>query len=529
MDGEGLVIPFQGSILSCFDPLASCFGSSLFSVRVTMEAVALVPREGATGAQLFQELARNFKLSDTVRDALVAAQLDNLDEFRFLFDNEAKVEPWIGKLALGDEKVLQGARLRRAWSAVRLFYQQAEQDRSKVAIADLDSMLAESELRDAKVAFWRRYRQRYPAELHPADATLSRVARELTKRMLCVFNVWKVKSLQFQLHTTNRKRKLGENLFTEDQEEAEPVSQDWETYMDRLQILLVAYAMAGTEAIPQAPGAAVTSDAALGADSSQFVMVPLDVVMSYWYRAKRTSSVLPMARRLEWVQTRDVAERAEWVSRFRESSASLGAIIKEVMVARDAHWIAHLSASPTVELPSAGSTTPVVKTQQISQFTLGKSVNGRSVAKTMKDGTRLCAAFQQGQCKQKGTCPQGQHRCGVVTKKERVRGSTGPRWRWGDFTRVRQTSSPMYGRFDGWPQCTFDQSLLVLWMVSADCRLAPGSESRLIQSTKATILEAPIARRLFHCSSAGLLYKEPCTRNSESLSGWETGSQTSEV
>ena len=243
--------------------------------------------------------------------------------------------------------------------------------------------------------------------------------------MLCVFNVWKVKSLQFQLRTTNRKRKVGENLFTEDQEDDEPVAKDWEAYMDRLQILLVAYAMGGTEAIPQGQGAAVQSDIALGADSSQFVMVPLDVVMAYWYRAKRTSSMLPMARRLEWVQTRDVAERAEWVSRFRESSSSLQAIIKEVMIARDAHWVAGVSALPTAEPVAAGATAPVIKAPQVSQFTLGKAVNGRSVARTMRDGTKLCAAFQQGQCKQKGPCPQGQHRCGVVTKKERICGSPG--------------------------------------------------------------------------------------------------------
>ena len=59
-----------------------------------------------------------------------------------------------------------------------------EQDRSKVALADLDSLLEESELRDAKQAFWRRYRLRFPAEVHPGDAVVSRVSRELSKRML---------------------------------------------------------------------------------------------------------------------------------------------------------------------------------------------------------------------------------------------------------------------------------------------------------------------------------------------------------
>ena len=43
------------------------------------------------------------------------------------------------------------------------------------------------------------------------------------------------------------------------------------------------------------------------------------------------------------MQARDTEERAEWVSRFRETTLPLGAVIKEVMVARDAHW---LLASP---------------------------------------------------------------------------------------------------------------------------------------------------------------------------------------
>ena len=290
-----------------------------------MEALALIPREGATPAQLFTELAKNFKLHDAVRDALINSQIENLEEFRFLFDQETKVDLWIQKLSLGDERALQGARLRRAWYAVRLYYQQAEQDRSKVALSDLDSMLEETELRDAKTAFWRRYRQRYPADLHPADATLSRVTREITKRMLCVFDVWKVKALQFQLHTTNRKRKVGDNLFTEEQAEDDSTPQSWDLYLDKLHTLMVAYAMAGTAALPTPANPEPPTDAALGADSTKYVAIPLDVVMAYFFRAKRASAVLPTSKRLEWLQARDTEERAEWVSRFRETTLPLGA------------------------------------------------------------------------------------------------------------------------------------------------------------------------------------------------------------
>ena len=98
------------------------------------------------------------------------------------------------------------------------FFQHADAGRVKVSEADLDDLLDETALRDMKLQFWRRYKTRFPPELYRSDATLSRVTRELNKRMLCVFSVWKVKSLQFQLVSASKKRKLGENLFTEDQE-----------------------------------------------------------------------------------------------------------------------------------------------------------------------------------------------------------------------------------------------------------------------------------------------------------------------
>ena len=154
-------------------------------------------------------------------DALLKSRIQNLEEFRFLFEDEAKIEPFLAKIPLGEDRLVQGARLRRAWTAVSLFYKQADQDRSKVTASDLDTMLGDVELRDVKTAFWQRYRMRFPPDIHPADATLSRVSRELTKRMLCVFNVGKVKTLQYQFHTTQKKRKLADNLWMEAAEEEE--------------------------------------------------------------------------------------------------------------------------------------------------------------------------------------------------------------------------------------------------------------------------------------------------------------------
>ena len=118
--------------------------------------------------------------------------------------------------------------------ACKVYFQQVEQDCSKVALADLASLLEDSVLRDVKTQLWKRYRLRFPADVHPSDAVVSRVSRELPKRMLCVFSVWKVGSLQFQMGSSQRKRKSGEGLFTEKAETEEVVSHDCDTYLQKL-------------------------------------------------------------------------------------------------------------------------------------------------------------------------------------------------------------------------------------------------------------------------------------------------------
>ncbi|CAE7528746.1 unnamed protein product, partial [Symbiodinium sp. KB8] len=120
--------------------------------------------------------------------ALLATKVQNLEEVRYFFADEAAVDPWLKKTALGEDHNIQAARLRRCWAAIRFYFSQSEADRSKVALADLDCILGEGELRDLKTNFWRRYRQRYSPEVHPSDATISRVSREMGKRMLCIFS-----------------------------------------------------------------------------------------------------------------------------------------------------------------------------------------------------------------------------------------------------------------------------------------------------------------------------------------------------
>eukprot|EP00435_Cladocopium_sp_Y103_P031497 s1905_g8.t1 len=397
--------------------LVSPMTSDNVSCTSAVDAEAPGFKRGATSIDLWAakdilaKLGDNFGWDEAVVTALVNLGIESLQEFRFLWATEGAVETWVTKLGIGDKTLLQTARVRRAWAAVGLYYRQAEQDRSKIQLSDLDTMLGETELRDTKQQFWRRYKLRFSPEVHPADTTISRVAREMQKRMLCVYSIWKVKSLQFQLTTSQKKRKVGESLFVEEGEDEESCSHDYDNYLDKLYTLMLAYAMAGCAGVTGAPEAA--QELNLGADTTKFVLVPLDVVFKYFFRAKRSSAMLPPAARLQWLQARDLDERSEWVAKFRDSTSTLGQIIQDVFTARDAHWLPSTTSTSTSKAaagpsPSAASLKSPQKptSPSTSQLQMGKPIQGKAVAVALKDGTKLCAQFQHGNCKAKN-CPNG--------------------------------------------------------------------------------------------------------------------------
>ena len=105
---------------------------------------------GAIFAETMEALAKNFSLERPVVEALLKTKIENLEEFRFLFGDKSKIDVFLDKLTLEENRVNQGAQLRRCWTAVSLHFKTAEQDCSKVSTTDLDSMLANTELRNVK-------------------------------------------------------------------------------------------------------------------------------------------------------------------------------------------------------------------------------------------------------------------------------------------------------------------------------------------------------------------------------------------
>ena len=123
--------------------------------------------------------------------------------------------------------------------------------------------------------------------MYPSDATLPHFPRVEQAHVVCVCVCV---CSQCGKSRACRKRKLSDNLFTEELQEDELVVHDWENYLDRLQILLLAYALAGVHPLSSAPAAA--QELTLGADITEFVEAPLDVLMKFFHSAKRTTTCL---------------------------------------------------------------------------------------------------------------------------------------------------------------------------------------------------------------------------------------------
>ena len=395
-----------------------------------------VPVQKAGRDETFAVLSKDFKLSQEVMGLLLATNVADLEEFRFFFTKEEDIVPFLAKKTDLADKDLMAARLRRAWHAVRHFGLTREADRAAVSTADLDDLLDEHTLKDTHLSFWRRYKVRFPSEIMPADSLISRVSREMSRRMLMIYNLWLVRNLEYQLTSSKKRKRVGDGLYVDDPDEVVAGSHDFDEYLDKLFTYLLALAISGSGAAPG--GADAAREAALGAETTQFVLVPLDICYAYFWRARRASQLQPAASRLQWLMRVDTAERSQWVSRFREGDKTLGVVIRETMQQRDAHW----AVSPVIEFeqkaPRAGTppkpppppavAPPVVKQEVITPEKAAReqTIFGRKVRLIMKDGQALCLPFQHRQCVT-SNCAKGLHKCAVVVSGEgRVCGGNHP-------------------------------------------------------------------------------------------------------
>ena len=123
---------------------------------------------------------------------------------------------------------------------------------------------------------------------------------------------------------------------------------------------------------------------------------------------------------MKWNQMRDEADRAVWVDRHRNGSESLGKTIAAITAAREAMWEIPID-SPAPSLSERYPSREQVwrEPQDKGGKPKGKGevkppakAQGKGIATSLADGTKLCNRFNSGTC----TSPncRFEHKCGMV-------------------------------------------------------------------------------------------------------------------
>ena len=428
---------------------------------------------------LFKKLGEDFGIhKDVIRYMLRTCEMKSIHDFRYYFTNDAAVEDMVHRVRASGHvddpnylnKGLNISRVRQALDGVRRELSKRERGSEAVDTADLDEPLPAQDLKNLKKAHWKRYKAHYPAHVMCADVLISRVSRELSKRSLQVQAFSNVRTLTHQVTSVKKKRKVGNDLYTNDVPDLN-LSLDYDGYLNQMFTYMIALSIAGCINRANPPPGGETMESI----STLFVEIPMDLLMKYYFRAKHSSQQQPLSRRFSWLQEKDIAERSEWAEEYNKSEAPLGEVIRHVMLKRDAHWyppILHTNDTEALrnEIKKQASKQLALENRIAKQTRDGRkgggvppggggagSLNtspggkgtppgkqggggggggspppgsaklfGHPVAFKMKDGQKLCRAFQKGECKNvvddagKG-CKDGLHKCAVLTNREGTR------------------------------------------------------------------------------------------------------------
>ena len=381
----------------------------------------------------FEDLFTRFKVADEILKWVISDTglgCSSLVDFSSAI-NDGNIDVVVNESkVLGDgPKLLQGGRIRQVLKSLR----EAEEDAAKLKMrgqneTDLDVLLPQVELDGLDAHFWARYKVRYPAWVRPSDLLISRLSREIGKRLLSIHDIWKTRSLLHQKKSKQKKQKVGDvEITTGEPEDPEHVSRDVGTYLNLLFTLMLAFAMAGAEPHPHPP----VEPEVKGSSTVKYVLVPLDIVCNYLFRIQEKLTKVPHAQQLEWLTTRDEGERAMWVDRYRDSGKTLGAVIEEVFHMREAMWEYGEPSTPTKALPPPKQVPPPPpqpprKGKGGSKGSGGQGGGGKKIKLIkyyLKDNTKLCPDWQKGSCKNNmWNCSKGKHMCGAVEVGGRVCG-----------------------------------------------------------------------------------------------------------
>ena len=125
----------------------------------------------------------------------------------------------------------------------------------------------------------------------------------MDRRLLTVYNIWKVKTLRHQVTTTKKRKQVGTDLYTfDDERDKASGAHGVENYLARLHTYLLALSIAGSIKVQGAP-----DEEAFGSDSTNLVKVPWDVLQSYYFRASRAVMTMTEASQLAWLEKKETS------------------------------------------------------------------------------------------------------------------------------------------------------------------------------------------------------------------------------
>ena len=428
----GVVVFFCSVACFSLQPRAPAFITLTFRIMASALTVGgtviAVPEVSSDAPALFNDLGEKLRLhTKVVKYLLETVQLASLEEFGRLVTTEEAIGDLIAKVPDLEGRELQTARLRMAWCGVREAMSSSETRKKRGAEADdLDDMLPQPDLDNLKDAFWLRYKESYEPEEEPSDTLVSRLFRELLRRLLTTRDVWATRSLAHQLRRERKRSKLTDHhdiIETEKEVDVDP-GRSLANFLLLHPVLMLAYARAGALKRDGAP-----EREPRGSDTTRFVQVPKDVVMRYHRRlvarAKRLSELGVPA--LEWVQSRDEAERSAWVKEFRDSDiVPLGEVIQNIYNRRDGMWTIDEEAIRERKKREADQRRSDTRRNQDrsksrprahkgegrgSAGSSGRNKQEFAVVDQFRDGVKLCAAWNKGRCLCSEPCPDGKHVC----------------------------------------------------------------------------------------------------------------------
>ena len=175
----------------------------------------MAPAVPRTPAEIFAEVASRFEIDDKVRDWLTSPEglgAKSLEDFLFAASTPADLEK-LATAAAPTNVLLSTSRLRQARESLTTARDQDSAIRKRgMDEADMDKLLDQPSLDDIEARHWARYKMTWPPEVAPADLAVSRITREIDKRLLSVREVLKVRSQSQQQKSTRKRIRVGEGV-----------------------------------------------------------------------------------------------------------------------------------------------------------------------------------------------------------------------------------------------------------------------------------------------------------------------------